>query len=203
MLWYVVCSCIIINNSSEGRRRGVRGSVEVRAVVFLSPLSCLVRCLQVFPVEEARVVQEFMAQVESEVTSVEWAELSEDALSSEQLLQKLQHLEQLQQQPSCNQDLVETIDQSSHSAEIQRALQRNPDISKERSNLLQGWNNVSCTLQGRVALMRRKALMVQSLEGVAGGAEEGVACYRAHLEVPVPPSALLAQRRTLHSYSRR
>ena len=107
------------------------------------------------------MVQELMAQqVESEVTSAEWAELSEDDLSSEQLLQKLQRLEQLQQQQSCNQGLVQTIDQSSHSAEIQRALQRNPDISKERSNLLQGWNNVSCTLQGRVALMRRKALMV-------------------------------------------
>ena len=46
-----------------------------------------------------------------------------------------QELQQLQQS---NREKLSTINQSVESPEVQAALQRNPDISKERSNLLQG-----------------------------------------------------------------
>ena len=46
-----------------------------------------------------------------------------------------QELQQLQQ---TNRDKLSTISQSVESAEVRAALEKNPDISKERSNLLQG-----------------------------------------------------------------
>lgn len=136
-------------------------------------------------------MQQFLAQV---VTEVEEDEIAEEDLTSEQLLEKLERLERLQELQSTNQDNLTTIDQSSHSADVLRALERNPDISKERTNLLQGWSNVSFTLKDKIALMRRRAEMVQGLERVVREAEEGVAHYRSHLDTPLPPSVLLAQR---------
>lgn len=56
-----------------------------------------------FPVEEARVVQELLEQVGNEVVEDEEAE---EELTSEQLLEKLERLEQLQQLQSSNQDKV-------------------------------------------------------------------------------------------------
>ena len=137
------------------------------------------------------MVQEFLEQVECEV---EDDGIAEEDLTSDQLLEKLERLEKLQELQSSNQGVVQTIDQSSHSADVQRALEKNPDISKERTNLLQGWSSVSSTLKDRIVVMKRKALMVKGLEGVVRAAEEGVAHYRMHLETPLPPSVLLAQR---------
>ena len=37
-----------------------------------------------------------------------------------------------------NRDKLSTIDQAMESEDVKAALERNPDISKERSNLLQG-----------------------------------------------------------------
>ena len=37
-----------------------------------------------------------------------------------------------------NESKVSTIEQSAGSEEVQKALEKNPDISKERNNLLQG-----------------------------------------------------------------
>lgn len=136
-------------------------------------------------------MQQFLAQVESEV---EVDEIADEDLTSEQLLEKLERLEKLQELQSTNQDKLTTIDQSSHSADVRRALERNPDISKERTNLLQGWSDVSFTLKDKIALMRRRAEMVRDMEGVVREAEEGVACYRSYLDTPLPPSVLLAER---------
>jgi hypothetical protein len=135
-------------------------------------------------------VQQFLAEVETEVKD---SEIPEDELTSEQLLEKLERLERLQALQSTNQSKVATIDQSSHSADVQRALERNPDISKERSNLLQGWSDVSFTLKDQITVMRHRMKMVQDLEGGLRDAEEGVACYRSHLDTPLPSSVLLAQ----------
>ena len=57
-----------------------------------------------------------------------------------------QELQRLQQS---NRDKLSTINQSVESPEVQAALQRNPDISKERSNLLQGMREevISCKVQ--------------------------------------------------------
>jgi len=60
-----------------------------------------------------------------------------DNLTSEELLERLEKLESLQQLKTSNEDKVQTIDQSARSEDMQRALEKNPDISKERSNLLQ------------------------------------------------------------------
>ena len=88
---------------------------------------------QVFPVEEARVVQEFLSAVEGEVE-----EEITDEMSADQLLEKLERLEMLQQTQSSREGEVKAIDKSADSEEVKKALQKNPDISKERNNLLQG-----------------------------------------------------------------
>ena len=88
---------------------------------------------QVFPVEEARVVQEFLSAVEGEVEE----EISEE-MTADQLLEKLERLEMLQQTQSQKEGEVLAIDRSAESEEVKRALKKNPDISKERNNLLQG-----------------------------------------------------------------
>lgn len=138
------------------------------------------------------MVQEFLAKVETEVE--EGGEMADEDLTSEQLLEKLERLEKLQALQSSNQGVVATIDQSSQGADVQRALERNPDISKERTNLLQGWSNSSSTLKDKIAVMRHRAEMARDLEGVVRRAEEGVACYRTHLDASLPPSVLLAER---------
>ena len=86
-----------------------------------------------FPVEEARVVQEFLSAVEGEVE-----EEITDEMSADQLLEKLERLEMLQQTQSSREGEVKAIDKSADSEEVKKALQKNPDISKERNNLLQG-----------------------------------------------------------------
>ena len=53
-------------------------------------------------------------------------------LSGDFMLQELQLLQ------SSNQEKVSIIDQSANSEEVKKALKKNPDISKERNNLLQG-----------------------------------------------------------------
>lgn len=138
------------------------------------------------------MVQEFLEQVNSEV-DVGGAE-EEEELTSDQLLEKLERLEQLQELQSSNEGRIRTIDQSSHSADVQRALERNPDISKERTNLIQGWSNVSTTLKDKIALMRRKAEMLKVLERLLSSCEEGVANYKCYLDKPLPPSVLLSER---------
>ena len=72
-------------------------------------------------------------QAEEEVEG----EMSED-LSAGELQEKLKRLESLQELRLCNEDKVTTIERSAESEEVKKALQKNPDISKERSNLLQG-----------------------------------------------------------------
>ena len=72
-------------------------------------------------------------QAEEEVEE----EMAED-LSAEELQEKLKRLESLQELRLCNEDKVTTIERSAESEEVKKALQKNPDISKERSNLLQG-----------------------------------------------------------------
>lgn len=136
------------------------------------------------------MVQEFLEQVEEEVD----IEALPDDISSEELLERLERLETLQQMQTSNQDKVATIDRSADSADVQRALERNPDISKERSNLLQGWSDMSSTLKGKIATMKKKAKMVQELERQLRRCEEGVAEYRAHVDIPLPPSVLLVHR---------
>ena len=79
------------------------------------------------------MVQEFLVQAEEEVEE----EMAED-LSAGELQEKLKRLESLQQLQLCNEDKVTTIERSAESEEVRKALQKNPDISKERSNLLQG-----------------------------------------------------------------
>ena len=86
-----------------------------------------------FPVEEARVVQAFLSAVEGEMEE----EITEE-MSADQLLEKLERLEMLQATQSQKEGEVKAIDQSADSEEVKKALQRNPDISKERNNLLQG-----------------------------------------------------------------
>lgn len=78
-------------------------------------------------------MQEFLEQAEGEVEE----ELAED-LSAEELQQKLERLEALHEMQMHNEDKVTTIDESADSEEVKKALEKNPDISKERSNLLQG-----------------------------------------------------------------
>ena len=79
------------------------------------------------------MVQEFLVQAEGEVEE----EMAEE-LSAGELQEKLKRLESLQQLQLCNEDKVTTIERSAESEEVRKALQKNPDISKERSNLLQG-----------------------------------------------------------------
>lgn len=86
--------------------------------------------------EEARVVQEFLTAVEGEVEE----EISEE-MTADQLLEKLGRLELLQDTQSQKEGEVQAIDQSADSEEVKKALKRNPDISKERNNLLQGEMN--------------------------------------------------------------
>jgi len=88
------------------------------------------------------VVQEFLEQAEGEVEE----ELAED-LSAEELQQKLERLEALHEMQMHNEDKVTTIDESADSEEVKKALEKNPDISKERSNLLQGRRHTSCNPQ--------------------------------------------------------
>ena len=83
--------------------------------------------------EEARAVQEFLTAVEGEVEE----EITDD-MTAEQLLEKLERLEMLQETQSSREGEVKAIDQSADSEEVKKALQKNPDISKERNNLLQG-----------------------------------------------------------------
>ena len=63
--------------------------------------------------------------------------MAED-LSAGELQEKLKRLESLQELRVCNEDKLTTIERSAESEEVKKALQKNPDISKERSNLLQG-----------------------------------------------------------------
>ena len=87
------------------------------------------------------MVQEFLVQAEEEVEE----EMAED-LSAGELQEKLKRLESLQQLQLCNEDKVTTIERSAESEEVRKALQKNPDISKERSNLLQGgWGHTPHT----------------------------------------------------------
>ena len=61
-------------------------------------------------------------------------------LTSEELLDCLEKLESLQYLKTSNEDKDQTIDQSAHDEDMQRALEKNPDISKEQSNLEEeGW----------------------------------------------------------------
>ena len=137
------------------------------------------------------MVQQFLEQVECEV---EIEELPDD-ISSEELLERLERLENLQVMQISNQDKVSTIDKSAQGADVQQALQRNPDISKERSNLLQGWSNMSSSLKEKIILMKQKAKMVQDLEEELKKAERAITDYQNHLDTPLPPSVLLVQRR--------
>ena len=141
------------------------------------------------------MVQEFLEQVESEVTvGGAGGEEEEENLTSDQLLEKLERLERLQALQASNEGHIQTIDQSSHSADIQRALERNPDISKERTNLIEGWSSVSTTLRDRIVLMKRKAEVLKALEGLLRRSEEGVAEYKGHVEEAIPPSVLLEEK---------
>ena len=88
---------------------------------------------QVFPVEKARFVQMILDQVKEE--DEQDGGVSCDDLTSEELLDCLE-LESLQHLEMSNEDKVQTIDQSTHDEDMQGALEKNPDISKERSNLL-------------------------------------------------------------------
>ena len=64
-------------------------------------------------------------------------EMAED-LNAGELQEKLKRLESLQELRLCNEDKVTTIKRSAESEEVKKVLQKNPDISKERSNLLKG-----------------------------------------------------------------
>ena len=75
------------------------------------------------------MVQEFLVQAEEEVEK----EMAED-LSARELQEKLKRLESLQELQLCNEDKVTTIERSAESEEVKKALKKNPDISKERSN---------------------------------------------------------------------
>ena len=105
--------------------------------MYVHAYVCMYVCMyvQVFPVEEARVVQDFLDQVKED--EQDGGGESWDDLSSEELLERLERLENLQKLKTSNEDKVQTIDQSARSEDVQRALEKNPDISKERSNLLQ------------------------------------------------------------------
>ena len=87
------------------------------------------------------MVQEFLSAVEDEVEE----EITED-MSADQLMEKLERLEMLQQAQSSREGEVKAIDSSADSEEVKEALKKNPDISKERNNLLQGLYNYSCML---------------------------------------------------------
>lgn len=54
------------------------------------------------------------------------------------MLSPFPYSQELQEQQMLRGENVAAIDQSANDEEIQKALQQNPDISKERSNLLQG-----------------------------------------------------------------
>ena len=136
------------------------------------------------------MVQMFLEEVKREE---EEGEDYLDNLSSEELLERLDRLENLQALQSSNENNVRTIDQSTENVDVQRALEKNPDISKERTNLLQGWSSVSGSLQGRIAVMRMKAKMVQDLEKACRACEESVGGYHDYLEVVLPPSVLLVE----------
>lgn len=135
-------------------------------------------------------MQEFLDQVREDEDE---GEDFLDNLTSEELLERLERLEALQDLKSSNEDNVMAIDKSARSADVQRALEKNPDISKERTNLLQGWSDVSGSLKGRIAIMRKKAEMVQCLEKAVKACEESLVCYRDYLDVFLPPSIVLDQ----------
>ncbi len=90
---------------------------------------------------------------------------------------------------SSNEDKVSTIDQSTENKEIQRALANNPDISKERTNLLQGWSNMSSALRLRIETMKKKVKVVGDVEEALGGFREAVEAYGGCVkgELPCPP----------------
>ncbi len=135
------------------------------------------------------MVQEFLEQVGEEV---DIDDLPDD-LTSEELLERLERLQTLQSMQNTNQDKVQTIHQSANSADVQKALEKNPDISKERNNLLLGWSNVSTSLQDKIFALKLKAKVTQVLEGEVEALEEEVGVYRSHLDTPLPPSVLLVE----------
>ena len=85
--------------------------------------------------EEARIVQMILDQVKEE-DKQDGGESWND-LTSEELLGHLEKLESLQHLMTSNEDKVQTIDQYARDENVQQALEKNPDISKEWFNLLQ------------------------------------------------------------------
>ena len=57
-----------------------------------------------------------------------------------------------------------------------------------------GWSNVSFALKDKIEGMRKKAKMVQHLEGSLRTCSEGLQEYGKFVECPLPPSLLLEAR---------
>ena len=91
--------------------------------------------------EKARFVQMILDQVKEE--DKRDGGVFCDDLTSEELLDCLE-LESLQHLKMSNEDKVQTLDQSTRDEYMQRALEKNPDISKGRSNLLQVRRSSGC-----------------------------------------------------------
>ena len=117
--------------------------------------------------------------------------------------------------------MIAVIDQSAEDEEIKKALEKNPDISHERSNLLKGlliyavhvclygyntavilcnlwlghiftgWNRSSSLLSQKLAIMKLRAEMTQQLEGCICCCRDAQHCYQALVSTPLPASPVL------------
>ncbi|XP_019856696.1 PREDICTED: dystonin-like [Amphimedon queenslandica] len=147
---------------------------------------------QVFPVEEAKTVQEFLDVIAQEIDD-EGEEEEEEELTGEELLEKLKRLEELQDEQEAKADNVSVIDKSAESKEIQEALAKNPDISRERNNLMQGWSSASVRLSDKLVMMRLRADLTLGFEKHSRACHTTLESYETHLSLPLPPSPLLVR----------
>jgi hypothetical protein len=147
---------------------------------------------QAFPNQEAKNVQDFLDAIANEINDDEEEEEGEDEeLTGEELMKKLEYLESLQDQQATKEVHLETIDKSAENQEVQKALQNNPDILKERDNLLQGWNKASIRLSDKVVTMRLKAEMTLKLEKAIQNCTLALDRYQNHIALQLPPTPSL------------
>ncbi len=100
----------------------------------------------------------------------------------------------LQEMQSSNEGKVSTIDRSTDNHEVQQALANNPDISKERTNLLQGWSSMSSVLKTRIESMKRKARVAADVEEALGRCKDALSEYGNCVGVELPSSPAMEAR---------
>ena len=119
-------------------------------------------------------------------------------------------MQQLQDEQEAKAGNVSVIDKSADNEEIKEALAKNPDISKERQNLMQGmqlvltlyyphppslpplgWNSASVRLSDKLIMMRLKAELTLKFEKLSRACTVTLERYTAHLSLLLPPSPSL------------